>query len=113
MDIGEMRVAACDASQFLKSMSNEDRLMLLCYLSQGEYSVSELEEKTGIMQPTLSQQLGVLRNEDLVDTRRDGKRIFYSIKSPKVLTLLQCMYELFCQPELGEKDADDNATQEK
>ncbi len=107
MDIGEMRVAACDASQFLKSMSNEDRLMLLCYLSQGEYSVSELEEKTGIMQPTLSQQLGVLRNEDLVDTRRDGKRIFYSIKSQKVLTLLQCMYELFCKPGAEQKAANE------
>lgn len=97
MNIDDMHQVACEISRFLKSVSNEDRLVLLCYLSEGEFSVSELEEKTGIIQPTLSQQLGVLRNEKLVNTRREGKRIFYSIKNPHVTELLHCMHALFCE----------------
>lgn len=70
--------------------------MLLCQLSQGERSVGELEELLGIQQPNLSQQLGVLRAEGLVDTRREGKRIFYSVKDAKALQLLGTLYELYC-----------------
>lgn len=96
MDIQQMRQAASEAANTLRSLSHPDRLMLLCQLSQGERSVSELEELLGIQQPNLSQQLGVLRNEGLVDTRRDGKRIFYSVKDPKVLHLLGTLYQLYC-----------------
>lgn len=91
-----MRQAATDAAAVLRSLSHPDRLMLLCQLSQGERSVGELEELLGIQQPNLSQQLGVLRAEGLVDTRRDGKRIFYSVKDPKALQLLGTLYELYC-----------------
>lgn len=96
MDIQQMRQAASEAANTLRSLSHPDRLMLLCQLSQGERSVGELEELLGIQQPNLSQQLGVLRNEGLVDTRRDGKRIFYSVKDPKVLHLLGTLYLLYC-----------------
>lgn len=96
MDIQQMRQAAGEAATTLRSLSHPDRLMLLCQLSQGERSVGELEELLGIQQPNLSQQLGVLRNEGLVDTRRDGKRIFYSVKDPKVLHLLGTLYQLYC-----------------
>ena len=96
LNIEEMRAGALEATTFLKRFGNEDRLLLLCHLSQGEYSVSVLEEITGIQQPTLSQQLGVLREDNLVKTRRDGKWIYYSVDDPKVLTLLQCVYQLFC-----------------
>ena len=100
MDIEQMRQAATETASVLRSLSHPDRLMLLCQLSQGELSVGELEEMLGIQQPNLSQQLGVLRAERLVDTRREGKRIFYSVKDPKVLHLLSTLYLLYCpQPQ--------------
>ncbi|HJV86362.1 MAG TPA: metalloregulator ArsR/SmtB family transcription factor [Noviherbaspirillum sp.] len=96
IDIASMRVAAAEATTALRVLANEDRLLLLCQLSQGEKSVGELEEILDIHQPTLSQQLGVLRSENLVNTRRDGKRIFYSVTDPKVLALLSTLYDLYC-----------------
>ncbi len=96
LDIEEMQKGAWEATQFLKRFGNEDRLLLLCHLSKGEYTVSMLEEITGIQQPTLSQQLGVLRADNLVKTRRDGKWIYYSVEDPKVLILLEVIYRLFC-----------------
>lgn len=98
IDIGKMRAAAVEASGLLKVLANPERLLLLCELSQGERCVSELEEELGIGQPTLSQQLSVLRAERLVDTRREGRWIYYAIRDPKVLTLLQTLYRLFCAP---------------
>ena len=95
-DIAQMRIAAQAASSTLRALGNEDRLLLLCQLSQGEKSVSQLEELLDLHQPSLSQQLGVLRTEGLVDTRRDGKRIYYSVADPKVLHLLQLLYDLYC-----------------
>ncbi|QCY15492.1 transcriptional regulator [Pseudomonas sp. MPC6] len=91
-----MRIAAGEATSVLRALSNEDRLLLLCQMSQGEMSVGELENSLDIRQPTLSQQLGVLRTEGMVTTRRDGKRIYYSVADPKVLTLLATLYELYC-----------------
>lgn len=91
-----MQQAAGQASQLLKALSHPDRLLLLCQLSQGEYCVSELEELVGLGQPSLSQQLGVLRQEGLVDTRRAGKQIYYRIASDDALAILQVLYERFC-----------------
>ncbi len=96
VDMEAMRAAAGEATAVLRALANPDRLLLLCQLSQGEKSVGELEALVGIRQPTLSQQLGVLRSEDMVDTRRDGKQIFYSVKGPKVLALLAGLYALYC-----------------
>lgn len=75
-EIGLLRDSASKACTLLKVLANEDRLLLLCQLTQGERNVGELEALTGIRQPTLSQQLGVLRDEGLVNTRRMGKFIF-------------------------------------
>ena len=94
-----MRQAASQACDALRILANEDRLLLLCQLSQGEKAVGELEAALGIRQPTLSQQLGVLRSDGLVNTRRDGKRIFYSIADSKVMALLEVLYELYCPQE--------------
>lgn len=96
VDMEAMRAAAGEATAVLRALANPDRLLLLCQLSQGEKSVGELEALVGIRQPTLSQQLGVLRSEEMVDTRRDGKQIFYSVKDPKVLALLTGLYALYC-----------------
>lgn len=98
LDIGRMRAAAGETAALLRALSNPDRLLLLCELSQRERCVSELEETLGIEQPTLSQQLTVLRNEGLVDTRREGKWIYYSVADPKVYALLQLLYRLYCGP---------------
>ena len=94
-----LRSAAGEAVAALKLLANEERLLLLCQLSQGEMSVSELQECLDIHQPTLSQQLGVLRNEGAVSTRRDGKRIFYSVADPSLLQVLRVLYRLYCPKE--------------
>jgi len=99
IDPARLRTAAADAVAALKILGNEDRLLLMCQLSQGQMCVSDLEEALAIRQPTLSQQLGVLRNEGVVSTRRDGKRIFYSVADPKVLRVLEVLYELYCPKE--------------
>ncbi|MCD2517543.1 metalloregulator ArsR/SmtB family transcription factor [Massilia sp. G4R7] len=101
LDLHEMRAAAAQACTLLKVLGNPDRLMLLCQLTQGEYCVSDLEALLGIAQPTLSQQLGVLREEKLVSTRREGKQIFYRIDSKEALAVMQVLYQQFCLPTQG------------
>ncbi|PJK06045.1 transcriptional regulator [Lysobacteraceae bacterium NML91-0268] len=96
----QMRAGAEAALTLLKALANHDRLMLLCQLSQGEATVGALEVALGIRQPTLSQQLAVLRNEGLVSTRREGKHIHYAIASTEALRLLQTLHEIFC-PKSG------------
>lgn len=96
LDPAALRAAAGEAVAVLKALGNPARLLLLCQMSQGELSVSELEAALDIHQPTLSQQLGVLRREGLVETRRDGKNICYRVADPRVLVLLQTLYTLYC-----------------
>ena len=99
IDPDRLRGAAGQAVSALKLLANEDRLLLLCQLSQGERCVSELEAQLGIHQPTLSQQLGVLRSEGVVGTRREGKNIFYSVAAPALLEILAVLYRLYCPQE--------------
>lgn len=96
LDLDWMRHQAAEVVSLLKVMGNPDRLLLLCQILQGEYSVGELEEMLDIHQPTLSQQLGVLRNEGLVATRRDGKFIYYSVAHPHVQVILETLHRLYC-----------------
>jgi DNA-binding transcriptional ArsR family regulator len=96
MNPERLRHAAVQAVGALKALANEDRLLLLCQLSQGERCVSELEEDLGIRQPTLSQQLGVLRNEGMITPRREGKNIYYSVADPQTLEILALLYRLYC-----------------
>ncbi|MDF3835987.1 metalloregulator ArsR/SmtB family transcription factor [Cupriavidus basilensis] len=96
IDLGTMQAAAASACALLKVLANPDRLLLMCQLSQGELSVGELEARLGIRQPTLSQQLGVLRENGLVATRRDGKSIFYSIVSTEAIAVMTVLYAQFC-----------------
>jgi len=95
--MGLLRRRADEAASLMRALGNPDRLLLLCELSQEELSVSDLAERTGIVQPTLSQQLTVLREEGLVATRRDGKRIHYSIADPRAMALLKTLYRLYCR----------------
>ncbi|WP_193553225.1 ArsR/SmtB family transcription factor [Xanthomonas arboricola] len=91
-----LRASAGRACTLLKAMANEDRLLLLCQLAQGERNVGELHAATAIVQPTLSQQLGVLRDEGLVSTRREGKYIYYQLASTDVLAVMQALYASVC-----------------
>ena len=99
LDPEALRGAAGQAVGVLKLLANPERLLLLCQLSQGEMCVSDLEQALDIHQPTLSQQLGVLRNEGVVTTRREGKNIFYSVADPAVLQILALLYRLYCPKE--------------
>lgn len=93
----EMMVQAEDAANFLKALAHEGRLMILCHLSSGEKSVTELEILLSSRQAAVSQQLARLRLEGLVRCRRDGKAIFYSIADPKVQRTIDLVYDLFCK----------------
>lgn len=97
-ELNDMRRAAGRACSLMKVLANPDRLMILCQLSQGEKRVGELEELLGIVQPTLSQQLTVLREEELVSARREGKNIYYKLTSPQALALIEILYQQFCNP---------------
>lgn len=88
--------AAAAACGLLKSLANPDRLLLLCELARGECNVGRLEQALGIAQPTLSQQLAVLREAQLVDTRRDGKHVYYRIASQEALAVLRVLHQQFC-----------------
>jgi DNA-binding transcriptional ArsR family regulator len=85
------------ALALLKSLANIDRLTILCSLIEGEKSVGELELKLSIRQPSLSQQLGRLRTDGLVNTRRDSKVIFYSIASSDAEEVIEVLYKLYCK----------------
>jgi DNA-binding transcriptional ArsR family regulator len=96
IDMSLMRQNADNACRMMKTLANRDRLMLLCQLSQGEKCVGELEELTQIQQPTLSQQLAILRKEDVVSTRRDGKQIYYKLSSPIAISVMELLYATYC-----------------
>jgi DNA-binding transcriptional ArsR family regulator len=93
-----MSICARSAAAFLKALSHEGRLMILCHLTAGERSVTELELLLSTRQAAVSQQLARLRLEGLVSARREGKAIYYSIQDPKVLRMITTVYELFCKP---------------
>lgn len=90
---------ATTASNFLKAISHEGRLMILCHLVTGEKSVTELEELLAARQAAVSQQLSRLRLEGLVIPRRDGKTIFYRLADDRPRKMLECVYDLFCKDD--------------
>ncbi len=85
------------ATDFLKALSHETRLLLLCLLSEGERSVTDLENTLSLRQPTISQQLARLRLDGLVTTRRDGKTVYYSIADEDIKRVIALLYEIFCK----------------
>lgn len=95
-DLAALQVSAEKACSLLKVLAHADRLVLLCRLAQGEFCVGELEEDLGIRQPTLSQQLTVLRTEGLVDTRREGKHIYYRLISEDAEAVMQVLHNRLC-----------------
>jgi len=96
---------ATTAANFLKAISHEGRMMILCHLVSGEKSVTELEELLSARQAAVSQQLSRLRLEGLVSTRREGKAIYYSLADERPRRVLEVVYDLFCAPDAQGRDA--------
>lgn len=90
------REQAEDAARLLKAMANEHRLMILCRLGEGEFSAGALLEETTLSQSALSQHLAVLREEGLVETRRESQTIFYRISDPAAVKVIATLAEIFC-----------------
>lgn len=98
-DMEKMLRNAMRASNFLKAISHEGRLMILCHLASGEKSVTELEDLLSARQAAVSQQLSRLRLEGLVTPRRDGKAIYYSLTDERPRQIIEVVYDLFCRDE--------------
>jgi ArsR family transcriptional regulator, virulence genes transcriptional regulator len=96
-ELDKMVENATRATNFLKALAHESRLMILCILAEGEKSVSELEDLLSLRQPTVSQQLARLRADGLVSTRRDGKAIYYKLASEEARTIIGSVYDVFCR----------------
>ena len=94
--IDQMMANAQRATDFLKALAHEGRLLTLCHLASGEKSVTELENLLSARQAAVSQQLARLRADRLVNARRDGKAIYYSLSDPRALKLVNVVYDMFC-----------------
>ena len=97
MKVKQMRANARAAGCLLKALANENRLLILCQLAEGEKNVGELEAALDIRQPTLSQQLARLREDGLVATRRVSKSIYYRLASSEAARIVDLLYEMFCE----------------
>ncbi|MCP5036435.1 MAG: helix-turn-helix transcriptional regulator [Rhodobacteraceae bacterium] len=95
----EMNETAEKASELLRVLSNQKRLLILCKLGEGERSVQELQDETGLGQSTVSQQLAKLRGERLVKARREAQSVYDSLSSHEVETLTETLYGLYCPPK--------------
>jgi DNA-binding transcriptional ArsR family regulator len=101
-DLDGMAGKAKEASDFLKALAHAGRLMILCILCDGEKSVTEIERRLELRQPTVSQQLARLRMDGLVCTRRDGKLIYYSLANQDVRTIIGAVHTAFCCQQRGD-----------
>lgn len=98
VDLDTLVANAREASAFLKALSHEARLMILCLLVDGEKSVTDIEQTLSLRQPAVSQQLARLRADDLVEARRDGKNIYYSLARAEVREIIAALHRAFCEP---------------
>lgn len=95
-DLGAMRRSASDAVSLLKGLANESRLLIMCVLSEGEVSVGQLNSRIDLSQSALSQHLAVLRQQGLVQTRRESQTIYYSLTNSAALRIIELLHEEFC-----------------
>lgn len=102
IEMDKMMDNASRATDFLKALAHEGRLMILCYLASGERSVTELEVLLSQRQAAVSQQLARLRLEGLVESRRDGKAIYYRLADGRVQGMIDIIYEMFCARSDGD-----------
>ena len=102
-EIDDMVENARNATNFLKALAHEGRLMLLCHLASGEKSVTELEDLLSARQAAVSQQLARLRLEGLVEFRRDGKAMYYRLHDDRARRMIEMVYDMFCNPDKAKK----------
>ena len=96
IDQQAMQRVATDAVQMLKELANENRLMIMCALSESELSVGELNERIDLSQSALSQHLARLRGQGMVKTRRKGQTIYYSLPDSEALDIIRLLHDLYC-----------------
>ena len=96
-ELTRMMKNARAASDFLKALAHESRLVILCLLAERERSVTELEELLSLRQTTVSQQLARLRLDDLVIARRNGKAVHYSLADEELKQFVRVIYDMFCK----------------
>jgi DNA-binding transcriptional ArsR family regulator len=96
LDLDAMRRNASDAVSLLKGLANESRLMILCVLSEGELSVGQLNQRIKLSQSALSQHLAVLREQELVQTRRESQTIYYRLADTTALTIIELLHDVYC-----------------
>jgi DNA-binding transcriptional ArsR family regulator len=97
MDFNAMQRSASDAVSLLKGLANESRLMIMCVLSEGEISVGQLNQRIKLSQSALSQHLAVLREQGLVQTRRESQTIFYSLADTAAMSIIELLHEVYCE----------------
>ena len=99
MDLAVFEANARRASALLKAMGNDRRLLILCHLTHGEKSVSQLEALVGLRQSALSQHLARLRRSNLVRTRRAAQTIYYSLAGPEAIEVMKALSGIFCESQ--------------
>lgn len=104
MNADALRVNARTASSLLRAMGNERRLLILCYLSEGEHSVGELERLVGLSQSALSQHLARLRRDKLVRTRRSAQTIYYSLNGREATAVMGTLHQLYCADDAARRN---------
>ncbi len=97
MNIKDMEANAAQAVKLLKALANERRLFILCHLLDKELSVGEMNQFLGLSQSALSQHLAILRNDDLVSTRKEAQTVYYSLKSEEVREMIALLHRLYCR----------------
>jgi DNA-binding transcriptional ArsR family regulator len=96
LDLARMHANADEAADLLKTLSNPHRLLILCFLAEGEISVADLNDRLPLSQSALSQHLAVLRTHQLVATRRDAQSIYYSLADSNALPIIRTLHDIYC-----------------
>jgi DNA-binding transcriptional ArsR family regulator len=97
MDMQEMLVHAGEAAEFLKALANDQRLVILCSLLDSPKSVGEINECVHLSQSALSQHLAVLRERELVVTKKQAQTVYYSVPAGKTRRILNLLHDCFCR----------------
>jgi DNA-binding transcriptional ArsR family regulator len=98
LDFETMQQHASEAVVLLKGLANESRLMIMCVLSEGEFSVGELNHRIPLSQSALSQHLAILREQGLVHTRRESQTIYYRLADTPALSIIRQLHKVYCRP---------------
>ena len=97
LDLSQITEKSAQAAGLLKLLSNQHRLLILCHLVETELCVSELESRLDISQSSLSQHLARLREQGIVDFRKESTTVYYRLADPKAAKVLETLHELFCK----------------